>query len=65
MGKGWKLIVCSVDALHLKVKRGRSVVIGRTVGQVSSVGRANDLQAGGRGFESCIGHTFSSLVYFT
>ena len=41
------------------------VVIGGTVGPVSSVGRAPDLQAGGRGFESCIGHTFSSLVYFT
>ena len=40
------------------------MVIGRTVGPVSSVGRAPDLQAGGRGFESCIGHTFSSLVYF-
>ena len=32
-------------------------------GLVSSVGRAPDLQAGGRGFESCIGHTFSFLVY--
>ena len=41
-----------------------SVVIGGTVGLVSSVGRAPDLQSGGRGFESCIGHTFSSLVYF-
>ena len=41
-----------------------TVVIGRTVGPVSSVGRAPDLQAGGRGFESCIGHTFSSLVYY-
>ena len=40
------------------------MVIGGTVGPVSSVGRAPDLQAGGRGFESCIGHTFSSLVYF-
>ena len=40
-------------------------MIGRTVGLVSSVGRAPDLQAGGRGFESCIGHTFSSLVYFS
>ena len=39
-------------------------MIGRTVGPVSSVGRAPDLQAGHRGFESCIGHTFSSLVYF-
>ena len=28
------------------------------------VGRAPDLQAGGCGFESCIWHTFSSLVYF-
>ena len=34
-------------------------MIGGTVGLVSSVGRAPDLQAGGRGFESCIGHTFS------
>ena len=41
------------------------MVIGRTVRLVSSVGRAPDLQAGGRGFESCIGHTFSSLVYFS
>ena len=40
------------------------VVIGRTVGLVSSVGRATDLQAGGHRFKSCIGHTFSSLVYF-
>ena len=40
------------------------MVIGGTVGPVNSVGRAPDLQAGGRGFESCIGHTFSSLVYF-
>ena len=39
-------------------------MIGGTVGLVSSVGRAPELQAGGRGFESCIGHTFSSLVYF-
>ena len=37
-------------------------MIGEIVGPVSSVGRAPDLQAGGRGF--CIGHTFSSLVYF-
>ena len=36
----------------------------QTVLLVSSVGRAPDLQAGGPGFESCIGgHTFSSLVY--
>ena len=40
------------------------VVIGRTVGLISSVGRVPDLQAWGRGFESCIGHTFTSLVYF-
>ena len=40
------------------------VVIGGTVGPVSSAGRAPDLQAGGRGFESCIWHTFSSFVYF-
>ena len=46
------------------------MVIGSTVGLISSVGRAPELQAGGggggggRGFESCIGHTFSSLVYF-
>ena len=40
------------------------MVIGGTVGPVSSVGRASDLQAGGRGFESCIGNTFSSLAYF-
>ena len=39
-------------------------MIGGTVGLVSSVGRAPDLQAGDRGFESCIGHTFSSLFYF-
>ena len=38
-------------------------MIGRTIGLVSSVGRAPDLQAGGRGFESCMGHTFSSLIY--
>ena len=31
---------------------------------VSSVGRVSDLQAEGRGFESCIGHIFFSLVYF-
>ena len=41
------------------------MVIDRTVGLVSSVGRAHDLQAGGRGFESCIGHTFSYLVCFS
>ena len=35
------------------------MVNGRTVGLFSSVGR------GGRRFESCIGHTFSSLVYFS
>ena len=35
-----------------------------TVGLISSFSRAPDLQAGGRGFESCIGHTFSSLDYF-
>ena len=63
-GRGKKLIVCSVGAWHLKVKRGRSLVIGRTVGPVSSVGRALDLQAGGRRFASCIRHTFSFLVYF-
>ena len=40
------------------------MLIGRTVGLVSSVDRAPDLQAGGRGFESCNGHTFSSSVYF-
>ena len=40
------------------------MVIGGTVRLVSSVGRAPDLQAGGRRFESCIRHTFSSLVYF-
>ena len=40
------------------------VVIGRTVGLISSAGRAPDLQAGGPWSESCIGHTFSSLVYF-
>ena len=39
-------------------------MIGGTVGLVSSVDRAPDLQSGGRGFESCIGHTFASLVYF-
>ena len=38
--------MCSVDALHLKVKRGMSVVIGKTVSLVSSVGRAPNLQAG-------------------
>ena len=37
------------------------VVIGGTVGLVSSVGRAPDLQAGVRGFKSCIGHTFPPL----
>ena len=40
------------------------MAIGRTVGPVSSDGRAPDLQAGDRGFETCIRHTFSSLVYF-
>ena len=40
------------------------MVIGGTVSPVSSVGRVPDLQAGGCGFESCIRHTFSSLVYF-
>ena len=38
------------------------MVVGRTVGLVSSVGRASDLQAGGCGFESCIG---STLEYIT
>ena len=37
---------------------------GRTVGLISLIGRAPDLQAGGRKFESCVRHTFSSLVYF-
>ena len=45
-------------------KNDKSVVIGRTDGLVSSVGRAPDLQAGGHGFQSCIRHTVSSLVYF-
>ena len=39
-------------------------MIGGTVGLVSSAVRAPDLQAGGRGFVSYIGHTFSSLAYF-
>ena len=39
-------------------------MIGGTLGQVSSVGRAPDMQAGGREFESCVRCTFSSLVYF-
>ena len=39
------MVCCSVDALY--IKRGRSVVIGRTVSLVSSVARAPDLQAGG------------------
>ena len=40
-------------------------MIGGIVGLVSSSGRALDLQADGRGFEFCIGHSFSSsLVYF-
>ena len=34
------------------------MVIGMTVGLVSSVGRASDLQAGGCGLESCMGHIF-------
>ena len=59
------LIACSVDVWHLKkVTGGRSVVIGGTVGLVSSIYRASDLQAGGRGFDNCIRHNFSSLVYF-
>ena len=37
------------------------VVTGWTVGLISSIERAPDLQAGGRGFESCIGHTLASL----
>ena len=37
-------------------------MIGGTVGPVSSVGRAPDLQEGIA--SSCIGHTFSSFVYF-
>ena len=40
------------------------MVITRNIGLVSSVGRAPDLQAG-VAVASCIGHTFSSLVYFT
>ena len=40
------------------------MVIGGTVGLVSSVARVPDLQAGGCRFESCIWHTFSSLVNF-
>ena len=39
-------------------------MIGRTVGLVSAVSKAPDLQAEGRGFEFCIGYIFSSLVYF-
>ena len=34
-------------------------MIGVAVLLVSSVGRAPDLKAGGGGFQSCIGHTFS------
>ena len=41
------------------------MLTGGTVGLVSSVGRAPDLKARDRGFESCIGHTLSALVYFT
>ena len=37
-------------------------MIGGTVGLVISVGRAHDLKAGGRGFESCIRDTFSSSL---
>ena len=40
------------------------MVIDRIVGPVSSVGRATDLQAGDHRFESCMGHIFSSFVYF-
>ena len=50
--------------MHSRKRVIKSVVIGGTVGPVSSVGRAPDLQTGGRGFESCIGHNFSCLVYF-
>ena len=39
-------------------------MIGGTVDLVCSVGRAPDLEAGGREFKSCIGHTVSSLIYF-
>ena len=56
--KGKKLIVCSLDALHLKVKRGRSVVNGKPVGLVSSVGTASNLEAGGRGFVLHWAHFF-------
>ena len=47
-----------------KVRRGRSVVIGGTVDLIGSVGRAPDLQAEGRGFQSCIGQT-GYLVGYT
>ena len=52
IGRGKKLIyeVCSVNALYLNIKGGKSVVIGRIVCLVNSVGRAPDLQAGGPRF---------------
>ena len=40
------------------------MLIGKSIGLVSSVGRAPDFQAGGHGLKSCIGHTSSSLVNF-
>ena len=64
VGKCQKLLASSTDACHFKVRRGRSGVIGWTVGLVSSFGRAPSLQAQGYGFKSYIGHTISFLVYF-
>ena len=43
-------------------RNGDTVVVRGTVGPVSSAGRAFGLQAGGRGFRYCIGHTFSSFI---
>ena len=61
--------MCSVDAWHLNVKGGggrEECGICRTVGLVSSIGRAPDSQAGGRRFVLHRAY-FSSLhvVYFT
>ena len=39
------------------------MVSGGFVGLICSVGRLPDLQAGVRGLEPCIVHTFSSPVY--
>ena len=54
-----------IYCLHSKQNPLAFVVIQRTVGLISTVGRASDLQAEGGRFKSCMRHVLSSIVYFT